>query len=98
MPQVRNRQPQGADLMNDGPLLVVTAPGDKNIPMLAELRQVGTVVARGFGSGVRPDCSRCGSRSELVGLACASPASVPDIATFAPDPFPVGRFGTDALA
>jgi len=30
--------------MNDSPLLVVTAPCDKNIPLLAELRQLGTVV------------------------------------------------------
>jgi len=38
--------------MNDSHLLVVTAPCDKNIPLLAELRQLGTVVvgdsARGF--------------------------------------------------
>ena len=30
--------------MNDSPLLVVTAPGEKNIPLLAELRQLGTIV------------------------------------------------------
>jgi hypothetical protein len=30
--------------MNDSPLLVVTALCDKNIPLLAELRQLGTVV------------------------------------------------------
>jgi phosphoglycerate dehydrogenase-like enzyme len=30
--------------MNDSPLLVLTAPGDKNIPLLAELRQLGTIV------------------------------------------------------
>jgi len=30
--------------MNDCPLLVLTAPGDSNIPFLSELRQMGTIV------------------------------------------------------
>ncbi len=30
--------------MNDSPLLVLTAPGDRNIPLLAELRQMATIV------------------------------------------------------
>src|SRR5215469_8942483 len=30
--------------MNDNPLLVLTAPGDRNIPFLAELRQKTTIV------------------------------------------------------
>jgi phosphoglycerate dehydrogenase-like enzyme len=30
--------------MNDSPLLVLTAPGDTNIPFLAELRQMATIV------------------------------------------------------
>jgi hypothetical protein len=31
--------------MNDSPLLLVlTSPGDKNIPLLAELRQMATIV------------------------------------------------------
>jgi phosphoglycerate dehydrogenase-like enzyme len=30
--------------MTDSPLLLLTAPGDKNIPLLAELRQISTIV------------------------------------------------------
>src|SRR5262245_53338187 len=30
--------------MNDNPLLILTAPGDRNVPLLAELRQMATIV------------------------------------------------------
>jgi len=34
-------------MMNDSPLLVLTAPGDHNIPLLAELRQKATILVGG---------------------------------------------------
>ncbi|HXY50040.1 MAG TPA: D-2-hydroxyacid dehydrogenase [Terriglobales bacterium] len=34
----------GDEIMNDSPLLVLTAPGDKNIPLLPELRQMATIL------------------------------------------------------
>src|SRR5271169_5440815 len=43
MSQVRTAS-QGIDPISDSPLLVLTAPGDKDIPFLAELRQKATIV------------------------------------------------------
>lgn len=48
--------------MKDSPLLVLTAPGDKNIPMLAELRQVATIV---IGDSNR-DFDRAAVDAEIV--------------------------------
>ena len=48
--------------MKDSPLLVLTAPGDKNIPMLAELRQVATIV---IGDSKR-DFDRAAVDAEIV--------------------------------
>jgi phosphoglycerate dehydrogenase-like enzyme len=48
--------------MNDCPLLVVTAPGDKNIPLLAELRRVATVVV---GDSAR-DFARAAVDAEII--------------------------------
>src|SRR6201993_5245321 len=52
----------GDELMNDGPLPVLTAPGDENIPLLAELRQMATIVVGDSGR----DFARAGGDAEII--------------------------------
>ncbi|HTT23850.1 MAG TPA: D-2-hydroxyacid dehydrogenase [Candidatus Sulfotelmatobacter sp.] len=49
--------------MHDSPLLVLTAPGGKNIPMLAELRQLATIVV---GDSVRDLAGASGDAEILL--------------------------------
>ena len=48
--------------MNDRPLLVLTAPGDENIPLLPELRQMATIVV---GNSVG-DFATAGVDAEII--------------------------------
>lgn len=48
--------------MNDSPLLVLTAPGDKDIPLLVELRQLTTIVV---GESVR-ELARAVANAEII--------------------------------
>ncbi|MBV9342428.1 MAG: D-2-hydroxyacid dehydrogenase [Acidobacteria bacterium] len=48
--------------MNDSPLLVLTAPSDKGISLLAELRQVRTIVV----GDSAPDFVRSGGNAEII--------------------------------
>jgi phosphoglycerate dehydrogenase-like enzyme len=48
--------------MNDNPLLVLTAPGDHNIPFLADLRQLATIVV---GDSAR-DFARAAADAEII--------------------------------
>jgi phosphoglycerate dehydrogenase-like enzyme len=48
--------------MNDSPVLVLTAPGDKNIPFMAELRQIARIVVGDSPS----DFVRAGVEAEII--------------------------------
>jgi phosphoglycerate dehydrogenase-like enzyme len=61
--------------MNDRPLLVLTAPGDTNIPLLAELRQMATIVV---GDSVR-EFAKTAAGAEIVFNWSASLALLRDV-------------------
>src|SRR5215472_13941726 len=61
--------------MNDSPLLVLTAPGDTNIPFLAELRQMATIVV---GDSVQ-EFAKTAAGAEIVFNWSASLALLRDV-------------------
>src|SRR5215831_20943447 len=56
MPQWEGPHAIGVKIMNESPLLVLTAPGDNDVSLIAELRQMATIIvgdsAEAFGKAV----------------------------------------------
>ena len=67
--------------MNDSPLLVLTAPGDRNIPLLAELRQTATIVVGGSAQ----DLAAAAAAAEIIFNWSASLAPLRDVFLASPN-------------
>ena len=66
--------------MNGNPLLVLTAPGDRNIPLLAELRQMATIVV---GDSTQ-DFARAAAEAETIFNWSASLTLLRDVFLISP--------------
>src|SRR5215831_8133976 len=66
--------------MNDNPLLVLTAPGDRNVPLLADLRQMATIVV---GDSAE-DFAKFAAEAEIMFNWSASLALLRDVFLISP--------------